>query len=327
MPITSLSTSPLAAAIAKLRGKTAVTSPLNSDEWADVAFGIRERAFFSATVESARFLSRAQTAVDNLLTGEGYHAEQRQALRDILAKEGYAAPEGKEGTLQDLASQRRLDLILKTNTEQAQGYAVWKADQDPDVLDAYPAQELFRLEAREVPRNWRERWESAGGQLYAGRMIARKDDPVWTAISRFGTPYPPFDFNSGMDVEDISHEEAVALGVIDADTVVQPGLQGFNARLEASLPDATPEVLAGLKGVFGDQVAVSNGKVKWLPDVMGDFYDDAVKMAAMPRGTPQEIEDRKEFGLKTVSLGTSTTHTCDTVQRDLGIDYKGWALE
>jgi hypothetical protein len=29
------------------------------------------------------------------------------------------------------------------------------------------------------------------------RMIARKDSPIWEALSRFGTPYPPFDFNSG----------------------------------------------------------------------------------------------------------------------------------
>jgi hypothetical protein len=38
----------------------------------------------------------------------------------------------------------------------------------------------------------------AGGQIFGGRMIALKSDPIWTAISAFGTPYPPFDYNSGM---------------------------------------------------------------------------------------------------------------------------------
>lgn len=39
-------------------------------------------------------------------------------------------------------------------------------------------------------------------------MIALKSDRVWTNFSRFGRPYPPSDFGSGMGVEDIDRDEA-----------------------------------------------------------------------------------------------------------------------
>lgn len=45
-------------------------------------------------------------------------------------------------------------------------------------------------------------------------MIALRDDPVWRKISRFGSPTPPFDFNSGMGLSEISITEAERLGVI-----------------------------------------------------------------------------------------------------------------
>ena len=47
-------------------------------------------------------------------------------------------------------------------------------------------------------------------------MIALKTDPIWTKISRFGHPWPPFDFNSGMGVRDVSRADAIRLGVIQA---------------------------------------------------------------------------------------------------------------
>lgn len=64
-----------------------------------------------------------------------------------------------------------------------------------------------------VPRPWRERWKEAGGKLYDGRMIALRNDPIWRKISRFGSPVPPFDFNSGMGLEEVNRFEAEALGV------------------------------------------------------------------------------------------------------------------
>ena len=89
-------------------------------------------------------------------------------------------------------------------------------------------------------------------------MIARKDDPIWTQISRFGTPYPPFDFNSGMETRGIGRREAVALGVIGATEAVQPKPRGFNDDVEAAAPkderlkEALVESMGGAARMDGD---------------------------------------------------------------------------
>lgn len=52
-------------------------------------------------------------------------------------------------------------------------------------------------------------------------MIALKNSDVWDRLGdsntfpdALGNPYPPFAFNSGMDVADVSRAEAERLGVI-----------------------------------------------------------------------------------------------------------------
>ena len=59
-------------------------------------------------------------------------------------------------------------------------------------------------------------------KLFQNRMVALKSDPVWTKISRFGHPYPPFDWGSGMGVEDVSREDVLSLGVIKEDYALPP---------------------------------------------------------------------------------------------------------
>ena len=108
-----------------------------------------------------------------------------------------------------------------TNLKMKHGYRQFIESQDADLLDVWPCQELIEVEVCKEPCNWPERWVQAGGKLYAGRMIARKDDPVWFAISRFNLPYPPFDFGSGMGVRDVDHSEAEALDVIKRSTVIK----------------------------------------------------------------------------------------------------------
>jgi hypothetical protein len=63
-------------------------------------------------------------------------------------------------------------------------------------------------------------------------MIALKDSEVWSRISRFGTPWPPFDFNSGMGVRNIGRRECVRLGLI------QPEQRVSDPRQEFSLDDS-----------------------------------------------------------------------------------------
>lgn len=201
---------------------------------------LRERAIFSAGVTKVEVLQQFEEGITALTTGTGDRATQRAEAKKLLDSLGYRPVEGEEGTLTDLSSDARLNLILDTNTEMAFGYGQWKQGQDPAILDQWPAQELIRVRDSRVPRDWAQRWTEAGGEFYGQRMIALKNSPIWTRLSRFGLPYPPFDFNSGMGVQDVDRTEAVALGLIDRDTELLPQDRDFNQDLQAA-----PEVSAG----------------------------------------------------------------------------------
>ena len=86
------------------------------------------------------------------------------------------------------------------------------------ALMASPGQEMIRARHGEQYDSneediWRKRWVSAGGKLFNNRIIALKNDSIWCRISRFGKPYPPFDFNSCMDVFDVGRRECIKLGL------------------------------------------------------------------------------------------------------------------
>jgi hypothetical protein len=243
---------------------------------------LRERAFFSSEVEKVRLLQRMQDRVQGALdmlrrpgegadgadgafqTREKFVVEMQQLARDEgLDPRGLAQPE-RYGTLQDITSGRRLRLIYDQQKQSAEGYAQWKAEQDTDVLDAYPAQELVRVETRKHPRgDWRERFEEAGGTLVDGRMVALKSDPVWAKLSRFGTPWPPFDFGSGMGLRDVNRDDAEKLGLLKRGDKPKPAEIDFNKGLQATIADLSPAYRDLLKKTFGGQITVEGDAVKW----------------------------------------------------------------
>jgi hypothetical protein len=227
---------------------------------------LRERAFFSAGVTNAEFLDRANSAIDDLLSGTVDRATKRLELKQLLARLEYRPVPGEEGTLTDLSGDLRLNLILDQNLQAAQGYGSWKQGQDPAILDLWPAQELIDTNPGQTDnrRNWRQIWTDAGGQFYGNRMIALKNDPIWTRISRFSVPYPPFDFGSYWDVADIDRNEAVALGLIDRDTELLPQDRGFNDDLQAS-PQVRSEALAvALQEHFQGTATLVDGVLRWV---------------------------------------------------------------
>jgi hypothetical protein len=249
---------PFAEALDARAVKQLLPTDLRTSLLAEIPAELRERAMFSAGVTNTEFLQSASDKIDALVAGTADRATQRAELKQLLAKLNYQPVAGEEGSLTDLSSDRRLNLILDQNLQQAQGYGRWKQGQDEAILDEWPAQELVRVIDAEEPRDWAARWSAAGGTFYAGRMIALKNDPIWTKISRFGTPYAPFDFNSGMDVQDVDREEAMALGLIDRDTQLAPQSRDFNTDLQASpevrsdaLKDALGESLAGIAQFIG----------------------------------------------------------------------------
>jgi hypothetical protein len=265
--------SPIQAAIEKLGAKTPIVSVLRSAEWADVPLGLRERAQFSARVESARVMQTIQDKMMSAISMKREKVAHGEAfvdrssfigdLRKVVQEEGLGTG---TGTITDISSRARLGLIYDTQLAQAQGFARYKSDMTPIILDMWPAQEFLRLQERRAPRNWTSRWEEAGGIFVAGsRMIALKTDPVWVNLSVFGVPWPPFDFGSGMGLKDVSRADAVEYGLLEKGETIQPTDAKFNDDLWASTENLSPEILSALKTIFGDQIIIdpAEGSVSW----------------------------------------------------------------
>ncbi len=97
--------------------------------------------------------------------------------------------------------------------------------------------------------------------LESGRMVARKDSPIWQALGdgaggfddTLGTPYPPFAFGSGMGVEDVDRDTAMSLGLIDRDSQVTPQDRGFNAALQSSPSVRQSDLREALLSDLGDE--------------------------------------------------------------------------
>ena len=222
-----------------------------SEELSKLPEPLRRAALFSARMNRLGPLVEAGDKIKGILDGTVSMSDARKGIREALDAAGYVPPEGAEGTLTDHRSKTRLDLILTQNVRKARGYA--RREADMLVLDDWPAQELVRLFYRKNTRDWPERWAEAGGQTPGGRMIALKTDPIWTAISRFGEPYPPFDYGSGMGLRDIGREEAEKLGLLGPDDVLTPEEPEYPDVQEANMPgiDAMPALEAAVKKAMG----------------------------------------------------------------------------
>lgn len=278
---------PFEEATARLEMRRPIASLARTAEWAQVPSMLRQRAFFSAGVESGQWLERtrgllqmrfdlAKVQLDN---GNQVWMDRDNfidAARRIADEVGLPAASGRDfGTIKDIRSLPRLKLIHEVQTAQAAEYARRKADLDPLALDAYPAFALVRVESRAVPRGeefWNDRWRQAGGSV-AWRGASRngraaiKSSPIWQALGDlgpFGTPYPPFDWGSGMGLSDISRAECETLGLLRPGQPVPPGDEppGLTDNLEARA-DVSPAIAARMKTWFGDQVELTDGVARW----------------------------------------------------------------
>ncbi len=339
-----LSTSPWDAAVSRFSDKSVVGSHLRTAEWAnEMPLALRDGAFFSAGVSKVRTLEAMRSRMVQALSQERdamimERGGERQGrlmnrqrfvaeMRDLLG-----APAGDSGRLTDLGSRRRLELIWEFQTADAHGYAAHEAGMDPDVLDAYPAQRLVRIESRRNRRDWYTRWGEAGASVgFAGAstraMVALKTSPIWTALSRFGRPWPPFDFGSGMGLEDVEREEAEALGLLDpGETPAQrlrslgdgiaDARQRWSDSLEASVRGLGDEAKESLRSAFGDDVSLDGERVQWTGDRLADLWERAIG----PGPKTFTDADRHAFGV-------APTRAIEVARRDLGISLEGWQLE
>lgn len=279
------------ALIASTNGKLGEDEKLvDTKGWSKVQTGLRDRAFFSSQVTQAKILYAMRHNVAELVKGGKSESEVRRDLREYLASIGYDADENlkpdeksRRGTIKDLMTKARLDVMMKTNADQARGYASHIRATTAGAILAFPAYELVRVERRKLQRNWDERWKSAAeevgweGVARNGAKIALKTSPIWMRLSRFGNPFPPFDFNSGMGVRDVKKSVCREIGLLGEDEQPKiPETPDFNGNLHASVPfDKTSTEYNRLRNMFGDQIQFNEEKmeIQWRSDLFTDMFD------------------------------------------------------
>lgn len=230
---------PFEEALKKLRSKKLMPTNLSTDELRGVAKGVRKLSLYSARCTSIDWLSELRSVAQDMLDGKINMASGQQRMQEMSDLLGYSpetgfrageVPPAEAGSLRDLSSDRRTKLTIQMNVRLMANSGYMQAGQEDDARYQYPCWELVRIYPRMVPRDdWDERWVRAGGELFNGRMIARKDDPIWSNLGdsdlfRDGTDSdaPPYAYGSGKGVREVGRAESVALGVIDEDEEVQP---------------------------------------------------------------------------------------------------------
>lgn len=221
---------------------------LGSAEIQEMTQRLKERVFLSARTSNLWYLDRLKALVERFVKGEGKDndlAQLRVEARRLLAQAGYT-PEGgfpgdealgippaTAGSLRDLSSEKRLNLIYDTQAQMMRGLGLKL--RGATRIDRWPAWELVRVAkfSSEHQREWLKRfeiaadnvdWEGVSREAFAqGRMIALKSSPIWLALGSsalfpdaLNQDHPPFAFNSGMGWREVPVEEARELGLMPA---------------------------------------------------------------------------------------------------------------
>lgn len=202
-------------------------SPRNTAQWAGVPAAIRVSSFFSATVENVALLNRMHSLIDDYLheakdiviingtpttvcrvAGKSDFIKQ---MRDFMQKEGMPI-DATDNNITNLASHRRLALVFDTNIRSAYGQARWETAMTTPMRKAFPAWRFVRHPGAKKPRPLHK--------LNEGTVRLKDDFQFWAIemnsrhIGGFELPWPPFGFNSWMDLESVPAKECQKLGLI-----------------------------------------------------------------------------------------------------------------
>ncbi len=276
---------------AQARGE--MPTDLSSAELRELSAGVRANSVFTSRGTNAIFVSKLKEVINAVTAGEMDDATARWTLLETLRSLGYtpeggfpetpagAVPPAVKGSIQDLSSRRRLDLIINTQRDLMRGAGMQMSGMEPRKLAAFPCWELVRVYNVRVPRDWQARWKEAGGSFVIDgkfygpfdetpwelddakgreslkiRMIAPKGDMIWGELGSsenfddaLDVDYPPFAFNSGMGWQDVTAAEADRLGVLTSDG--QPW-ESFLRSVER------PRVMAGALPLPAPQISMRN---------------------------------------------------------------------
>lgn len=189
----------------EIDGKTPLRAS-DSDAW----FEVREVEFVDSRAlrqfagpEWLNLARKLDTIINRATKGWGDLREARVEWKQAIDRYGYACPEDELGTMHDLLSDDRMDLILDTNVMLRMGFERWK-----DSLRDRPFPlELVSARHGWIERNWQKRWADCGGTIYDGRMIAWSNAAVWCEISAFNLPWPPFEYFDHMNTAKVPWKE------------------------------------------------------------------------------------------------------------------------
>lgn len=278
-----------------LDAKVPFPSAMRTAEWSHVPLEIRERAFFMAAVEDAEILALFQRESRAIAAGESSNDESMRRIRTALEAMGYQPEAGEEGTIHDLRSLRRMRVVLDTNVEMARGHAMWVRAQG-SIL-AFPAWRYIRAAHREVPRDWPGRWAAAreatvlaGATAGDGGMVALVNHPLWRDgdFNRFQSPYPPFDFQSGMSVSPVRRSEARELGLLSATEHEQEDLDAMLKPVPVQSRSFNESLVASPKLDAQEQRTALADRLRGLAEWEGDQLVHLDPNGTRP-GTPEEI--------------------------------------
>ena len=268
---------------AQTRG--ALPTALDTAGLRELGADVLARSVFTARGTNVIFVDDLKKIIDRLAAGEIGEGQARTAIWEALDAIGYDSEKGGfpgeelepklKGTLQDLKSFRRRDLIVRTQMDLMRGAGQKMRGSEPDRLSEFPAWELVRVGGVEEARDWPSRWAIAGGKpRLAGRdamawrfvgqptgFVALKGDPVWGELGSYenfddalGVDHPPFYFNSEMGWAEISREEVLALGITGPEgETPEDFLAAQPATLTGRQPLPTPQL--SLNGVNPDLIA------------------------------------------------------------------------
>jgi len=263
----------------------------NTMQWQTVAPAFRQRAFFSATVTSAKVLTKMREMMLDWMSGATEQVQSpntgrletvyktnglsdfREKATEFLIAEGVVNPDELQGNnkITNPAGISRLQLIFNTNAEQARTFADWQMKMsNPDFLNLRPAARFVRRQGARIKRPLHVANENA---------VKRWDDSFWLDMNRadiggFEVPWGPYGFNSYMTQVPVKRAEAEKLRVIrKGEKVSKPDVKHlgvdlgkqFNANVSAEVDDITPEIrqqaIEDIRARLGPQAVTADGKV------------------------------------------------------------------
>lgn len=243
------------AALKELAKKRLVPTALNTEQLRELDASIRRQALFSARMTQLHALQSLHDGLTGMLEGTDNLATAKLKMTQMYRALGYDAeaggfpqdqpgtvPPARQGTLRDLASDKRMTLTITTNYRVVANQAFVAKGMEARRLHQWPALELVRIGRVRTPRgfkrrkgvlepvpgdDWQARFVAAGGELFdkGTRMIAPKGSDVWQKLGdgaggykdTLGNPFAPFAFGSKWGVREVARDECLILGVITAE--------------------------------------------------------------------------------------------------------------